>query len=44
MERVIYLGQFCQHGFRSITWKPLKISQPNLLPILSKELRCAFWY
>jgi len=32
------------HRFRSITWKWLKISQQNLLHILSKNLIRAFWY
>jgi len=38
METVTYfnLGHFCQHSFQNITWKSLKISQPNLLHLLSR--------
>jgi len=35
METVTHLGYFCQHRFRRITRKPLKVSQPNLLHLIS---------
>jgi len=44
METVTHLGHVCQHGFRSITRKPLKVSQPNLPHILSKNPNCVFSY
>jgi len=44
METVTHLGNFCKYRFQSITGKPLKVSQPNLLHILSKKPRYAFCY